>query len=104
MAVGISESTKEARVLMLGALLVPLLVKIGVVMIPLAGAVRLTEWPRIREVRVVQRETIEGVEIYTPAEGDQCWSAPLPCTPYFNRDLRVRRSANGLPKRFWLVK
>jgi hypothetical protein len=104
MCVGISESKKGARILMFTFILLLPLVRVGVAMIPLTRAVRLIEWPRVPEVRVVQRETIEGVGIYTPAEGSQCWFASVPCTHEFNRDLRVRRSASGLPEKFWFVK
>ncbi len=31
-----------------------------------------------------------GLVVYVPVEGDQCWDAPLPCTPYFNSDIRLR--------------
>jgi hypothetical protein len=38
--------------------------------------------------------TRSEVLLYTPQEGDQCWDAPLPCTPYPNADLRLRRQGN----------
>ena len=34
--------------------------------------------------------TKSGLLVYTPKEGDQCWDAPLPCTPCFNATLRLR--------------
>lgn len=42
------------------------------------------------EVRVVVRRTASGLIVYVPAEGNQCWDAPLPCTPYFDNTLRLR--------------
>jgi len=40
--------------------------------------------------RVAPRSTLSGVVVYVPVEGNQCWDAPLPCTPYFNKTLRLR--------------
>jgi hypothetical protein len=34
--------------------------------------------------------TRSGLLLYVPEKGDQCWDAPLPCTPYPNSDLRLR--------------
>src|SRR5262245_12093872 len=28
--------------------------------------------------------------VFTPQQGGSCWDSPLPCTPYFNPDLRLR--------------
>jgi hypothetical protein len=39
---------------------------------------------------LVLRHTLSGLAVYVPAEGDQCWDAPLPCTPYFDESLRLR--------------
>jgi hypothetical protein len=47
---------------------------------------------RLPVVKVVSRQTLSGLVVYVPAEGDQCWDAPLPCTPYFNKTLRLRRA------------
>ncbi len=52
------------------------------------------------------RRTISGLRVYVPTEGEQCWNAPLPCTPYFVPSLRLRSpgnvrwgfSAQGLPE------
>jgi len=35
--------------------------------------------------------TDAGLKIYTPAYGDRCWDAPLPCAPHPYSDLRLRR-------------
>lgn len=42
------------------------------------------------EPRVTARQTLSGLTVYVPAEGNQCWDAPLPCTPYFDETLRLR--------------
>jgi hypothetical protein len=34
--------------------------------------------------------TESGLKLWTPVTGDQCWNAPLPCTPYPNPKLRLR--------------
>ena len=41
-------------------------------------------------VAVVPRETRSGLTVYVPAEGNQCWEAPLPCTPELDPSLRLR--------------
>jgi hypothetical protein len=41
--------------------------------------------------QVVPHQTASGLTIYVPAETNQCWDAPLPCSPYFNDTLRLRR-------------
>ncbi len=35
--------------------------------------------------------TDSGLVLYVPATGNQCWDSPLPCTPYPNAALRLRR-------------
>jgi len=42
---------------------------------------------------MVQKSTRSGLVVYTPqAADDRCWDAPLPCTPYFNPNLRLRNN------------
>ena len=38
--------------------------------------------------------TRSGLAVRLPAAGNQCWDAPLPCTPYFNYELELRRQGN----------
>jgi hypothetical protein len=38
----------------------------------------------------VKYEVINGVEIYNPTKGDQCWNSRLPCTPILNNNLVLR--------------
>jgi hypothetical protein len=47
-------------------------------------------WHSIKTVRLVQKETSSGLVVFTPEQGDQCWDAHLPCTPYFDHRLRLR--------------
>jgi hypothetical protein len=44
------------------------------------------------ETKILQ--TRSGLEVRLPATGNQCWDAPLPCTPYFNNELELRRQGN----------
>ena len=48
-------------------------------------------WHVVNEVPLEKRMTSSGLLVYTPKFGDQCWDAPLPCTPYFKESLRLRR-------------
>jgi hypothetical protein len=49
-----------------------------------------------KAVPLIQRQTVSGLNIYVPSgweEGaDECGDSPLPCTPYFNPNLRLRKS------------
>jgi hypothetical protein len=49
---------------------------------------------------LMRRITGSGLTIYTPAQGDECWDAPLPCTPYFRPQLRLR--GKSLSEGFYL--
>jgi hypothetical protein len=42
------------------------------------------------EARVAPRQTRSGLTVYVPINGQQCWDAPLPCTPYFDPTLQLR--------------
>jgi hypothetical protein len=46
--------------------------------------------PPLPKASLVVRHTLSGLAVYVPAQGDQCWDAPLPCTPYFDESLRLR--------------
>ena len=45
---------------------------------------------------VKARTTESGLVVYVPKNesSHQCWDAPLPCTPYFNPRLRLRKPGN----------
>ena len=36
------------------------------------------------------RTTGSGLRVVVPVDDDRCWDAPLPCTPYFHPQLRLR--------------
>jgi hypothetical protein len=48
-------------------------------------------FPRFPEAKVTPHETISGLTVYVPVETNQCWDAPLPCSPYFRDTLRLRK-------------
>jgi hypothetical protein len=39
---------------------------------------------------VVHLEQVAGLPVYVPDTGDQCWDAPLPCTPFPGVGFRMR--------------
>jgi hypothetical protein len=43
-------------------------------------------------VPLVQKKTLSGLIIHTPAtvDSDKCWDSPIPSAPYFNPNLRLR--------------
>jgi hypothetical protein len=49
-------------------------------------------WPEMPRAMVTTHRTTHGLNVQVPwgrEQGrDQCWSAPLPCTPYFDAGLR----------------
>ena len=36
-------------------------------------------------------QTLSGQPIYSPITGEQCGSTQLPCTPYFNDNLKIHQ-------------
>lgn len=46
---------------------------------------------RLPEAKVTPHQTISGLTVYVPVETNQCWDAPLPCAPYFNKTLYLRQ-------------
>ncbi len=49
------------------------------------------ELSRLPRADVVIRHTISGLAVNVPVQGNQCWDASLPCTPYFDETLRQRK-------------
>ena len=47
-------------------------------------------WHQAKRVPLDVKVTPSRLRVYVPISGDQCWDAPLPCTPYFNEELRLR--------------
>jgi hypothetical protein len=46
--------------------------------------------PPLPHPAVTIRHTLSRLAVFVPAQGNQCWDAPLPCTPYFDPSLRFR--------------
>ncbi len=46
----------------------------------------------VPQVALTQVWTDSGLMLYTPRDGEQCWDAPLPCTPYVNLTLSLREA------------
>jgi hypothetical protein len=46
------------------------------------------------ESSLITRQTQSGLTVQVPKEGNQCWDAQLPCTPYFDETLRLRKSSS----------
>ena len=51
-------------------------------------------WSSIKDRPLFRKETSSGLTVFIPRRTDQCWDAPLPCTPYFNDNLRLRIPGN----------
>jgi hypothetical protein len=49
-------------------------------------------WHSIMTATLIQKKTLSGLVVFTPIPEQRglCWDSPLPCTPYFNPDLRLR--------------
>jgi hypothetical protein len=58
---------------------------------PYQSLVSARELSRLPRADVVIRHTTSGLAVNVPVEGNQCWDAPLPCTPYFDETLRLRK-------------
>jgi len=57
---------------------------------PIHSLRRVQQSPPLPKAGLVVRHTLSGLAVYVPAQGNQCWDAPLPCTPYFDETLRLR--------------
>jgi hypothetical protein len=60
----------------------------------LPGRKRSGDFHEIARVELKTFVTRSGLMVYTPKDGGQCWDAPLPCTPYPQADLRLRRAGD----------
>jgi len=49
-----------------------------------------SSYPVINTTPLMTQRTASGLAVLVPLQGDQCWDAPLPCTPYFDEKLRLR--------------
>jgi len=50
--------------------------------------------PPLPKPTLTVRHTLSGLAVYVPVQGNQCWDAPLPCTPYFDESLRLRNPSS----------
>lgn len=57
--------------------------------LPLSG------WHSIPSIETKEQLTESGLKIFVPIAGDQCWDSSLPCTPYFNDALKLRKTDLG---------
>lgn len=46
---------------------------------------------RLPEAKLKQHQTVSGLTVNVPVETNQCWDAPLPCSPYFDETLHLRK-------------
>jgi hypothetical protein len=63
---------------------------------------KFTGWHSIQVAQINPQTTAAGLKLYTPV-GDQCWDAPLPCTPTYNNGVGIRSNTldrNGLESGF----
>jgi hypothetical protein len=51
------------------------------------------EMPPLPKADLVVHHTLSGLAVYVP-QGNQCWDAPLPCTPFFDESLRLRNASS----------
>jgi hypothetical protein len=52
-------------------------------------------WQPIPSIPTKIMVTRSGLQVRVTMADDQCWDAPLPCTPYFNPGLRSRADGPG---------
>jgi hypothetical protein len=50
--------------------------------------------PPLPRPALILQHTLSGLAVYVPAQGYQCWDAPLLCTPYFDPSLRLRNDSS----------
>jgi hypothetical protein len=60
----------------------------------LPGRKRSGDFHEISKVELKTFVTRSGLMVYTPKDGGQSWDAPLPCTPYPQADLRLRKAGD----------
>lgn len=47
-------------------------------------------WQTAKKEELRQKTTTSGLKLYLPKGSNRSWDAPLPCTPYFDPNLRLR--------------
>jgi hypothetical protein len=58
---------------------------------PYQGLLAVKELSPLPKADVAVRQTLSGSRVYVPVQGSLCWNGPLPCTPYFDETLRLRK-------------
>lgn len=58
---------------------------------PYQSLVSVKELSRLPRANTTVRRTSSGLDVNVPIHGNQCWDAPLPCTPYFDETLHFRK-------------
>jgi hypothetical protein len=61
---------------------------------PYRALLAVKELPPLPKADVAVRHTAFGLGVYVPVQGSLCWDAPLPCTPYFDKTLRLRKGSS----------
>ena len=59
---------------------------------------------KIQKIKYAKNITLESNIIYSPKSGDQCFNTPLPCTPYFNKNLKIVFDKNNQFRMFYSKK
>ncbi len=59
---------------------------------------------KIKNARYEKNVTNQSDIVFSPKSGDQCFDAPLPCTPYFNKNLKIIKDKNNNFKMFYFEK
>ncbi len=98
---GLAEWPRRVRMALAGALGFGLAGAGGVFLLAGAGfKPTLLVPPALPRPAVEERRTLEGERVNVPVGDNRCWDAPLPCTPYFRRDLVIERDGAGRPRAF----
>ena len=91
-----------ARVLMLLVVLIVLLQNGYLSIRDMAGTADIVLKPAPYPSEELSTKIIDNTVFYSPTKTDQCWYAPLPCTPIFQKKLSLRGS--GLESGFRIAR
>jgi hypothetical protein len=48
-------------------------------------------WEKEPRINTLEKSTSSGLKISIPQTGDRCWLSSLPCTPYYNSELALKK-------------
>lgn len=85
---------------LLAVLMIPVSIWLVISTVQTIEPFQLLGWKAYDAGSVRREVTRSGEAVYVPVQGDQCWSSPLPCTPYVNARLEIARSSNGRIRMF----